>query len=161
MGSILWYTRHGVDGQRFRLREQVLPCLTNILGVKQVFTSAYRPSYNGQIERWNATLVDALTHVDTERDWDLHLGTACLSYNSSVHSSTGYAPLDLSSTREPAPSVRIRQVTLAPRDRESKIRYRDALLARAARFCAPARETNQENLKRYKGLYDYHVKSRH
>jgi hypothetical protein len=135
--------------------------LTNILGVKQVFTSAYRPSTNGQIERWNATLVDALTHMATERDWDLHLGTACLSYNSSVHSSTGYAPIELSSTREPAPSVWTRQVTLAPRDSESKIRYRNALLARAARLCAAARETNQGKLERYKRLYDYHVKSRH
>jgi transposase InsO family protein len=117
--------------------------LTNIIGVKQVFTSAYRPSTSGQVERWNPTLVDALTHMATERDWDLHLETACLSYNSLVHSSTGYAPIELSSTREPSPSVWTRQVTLDPRHSESKIRYCNALLARAARLCAAARETNQ------------------
>jgi Chromo (CHRromatin Organisation MOdifier) domain len=86
----------------------------------------------------------------TERDWNLHLGTACLSYYSSVHSSTGYVPIELSSTREPAPSVWTRQVILAPRDSESKIRYRKALLARAARLCTAAIDTNQGTLERYK-----------
>jgi hypothetical protein len=135
--------------------------LTNILQVKQVFTSAYRPATNGQIERWNATLVDALVHLATERDWDLHLGTACLSYNSSVHSSTGFAPIELSCTREPAPSVWCRPIGEPPRTGTRKIRYRHELLERAARLCMSARETNERRLERYKRMYDHHVRSRH
>ena len=34
--------------------------ITNMLGVKHVYTSAYRPSTNGQVERFNATLADTL-----------------------------------------------------------------------------------------------------
>jgi transposase InsO family protein len=79
--------------------------LINILGVRQVFTSAYRPATNGQIERWNATLADALTHLETEKNWDIHLGTVCMYYNSSVHSSTGFAPIELATTRDPASNV--------------------------------------------------------
>ena len=89
--------------------------MTTILGVKQVFTSAYRPATNGQIERWNVTLVDSLTHIATERNWDLHFGTACLAYNSFVHSSTGFAPIELSGTREPAPNVWCRPIGEPPR----------------------------------------------
>ena len=65
--------------------------LINILGVKHLFTSAYRPSTNGQVERWNATLVDSLTQLAREKDWDKSVGLACVAYNYSVHATTGYA----------------------------------------------------------------------
>lgn len=135
--------------------------LTKVLGVKHVFTSAYRPTTNGQVERWNATLVDTLTNFAREKDWDLSLGLACVSYNSSVHATTGYAPLELSTTREPAPSVWSRQPSLLPRGRDEKLQYRQALLARAARLCESAKETTHLRLERYKYLYDYHVRRRH
>jgi hypothetical protein len=135
--------------------------LNNVLGVKHVFTSAYRPSTNGQVERWNATLVDMLTHLALEKDWDRSLGLACVAYNSSVHSTTGYATLELSSCREPAPSVWARQPSLLARDTASKYRFRQALLARASRLCAAAKETSSTRLARYKRLYDHHVRRRH
>ena len=34
--------------------------ITDMLGVKHVYTSVYRPSTNGQVERFNATLADTL-----------------------------------------------------------------------------------------------------
>jgi transposase InsO family protein len=52
--------------------------LKKVLGVKHVFTSAYRPTTNGQVERCNATLVDTITHFAREKDWDLSLGLACI-----------------------------------------------------------------------------------
>jgi hypothetical protein len=55
--------------------------LTHVLGVKQVFTFAYRPTTNGQIEIWNATLVDSIAF---EKEWDLSIGLACIAYNSTV-----------------------------------------------------------------------------
>jgi transposase InsO family protein len=135
--------------------------LNNVLGVKHVFTSAYRPTTNGQVERWNATLVDMLTHLTREKDWDRSLGIACVAYNSSVHSTTGYAPIELSTTREPAPSVWSRQPSLLPRSKPEKFQHRQALLARAAKLCSAARETSALRLQRYKSLYDYHVRRRH
>jgi transposase InsO family protein len=59
--------------------------LTQVLEVKQVFTSAYRPTTNGQVERWNATLVDSISALAFENDWDLNMGLACIAYNSTVH----------------------------------------------------------------------------
>jgi transposase InsO family protein len=134
--------------------------LTNILGIRHVFTSAYRPETNGQVERWNATLVDMLAQLSREKDWDQSLGLACLAYNSSVHSSTGYAPMELACTREPAPSIWARQPSLIPRSREGKLKFRHELLARAAKLCSAAKETNTLRLQRYKYLYDHHVRRR-
>jgi transposase InsO family protein len=80
--------------------------LTHVLGgVKQVFTSAYRPTTNGQVERWNATSLDSIAAPAFEKECDLSIGLACISYNSTVHARTGYAPMELSSTRDTCPNV--------------------------------------------------------
>ena len=80
-----------------------------------------------------------------------------MAYNSSVHATTGYAPLELSSTREPAPSVWARQPSLLLKGRDRKYQIRQALLARASRLCSAAAETANVRLERYKYLYDHYV----
>jgi transposase InsO family protein len=42
--------------------------LTHVLRVKQFITSAYRPTTNGQVERFNATLVDSTAMLAFEND---------------------------------------------------------------------------------------------
>ena len=135
--------------------------LTHVLGVKQVFTSAYRPTTNGQVERWNATLVDALAMLAFEKDWDLSVGLACVAYNSTVHSTTGYAPMELSCTRDPCPNVWTRQPSLVSKNPAGKYKLRHQLLARAAKFRDSAVEKTEQKLARYKDLYDRHVRKRH
>jgi transposase InsO family protein len=64
-----------------------------VLGVHQIFTSAYHPSTNGQVERFNLTVVSMLSHyVGQGIHWYLLIGPCLAAYNSTVHSSTGYAP---------------------------------------------------------------------
>jgi transposase InsO family protein len=121
--------------------------LTHVLGVKQVFTSAYRPTTNGQVERWNATLVDAIATLAFERDWDLSVGLACVAY-STVHSTTGYAPIELSSTRDPYRNVWTRQPSLVPQSQKSNYQFRHQLLERAAKFRKAAAEKTEHKLAR-------------
>ena len=109
--------------------------LTQVLGVKHVFTTAYRPTTNGQVERWNASLVDLVSHLGTEKEWDLHIGLACTAYNSTVQSSTGFAPLELATTREPCPAVWTRVPTLRPPGKITKSHLRHQLLLRAKKLC--------------------------
>jgi transposase InsO family protein len=135
--------------------------LTHVLGVKHVFTSAYRPTTNGQVERWNATLADSLANIATEKDWDQHLGLVCTAYNATVHTSTGYAPIELACSRDPCPNVWTRSPDLRHKEGPGKQRFRHMLLDRAAKLCASARETNELRLERYKRLYDFHVCRRH
>jgi hypothetical protein len=120
-----------------------------------------RPRTGRPPTRWNATLVDTLMHFAHEKDWDISLGLAGVAYNSSVHATTDYVPLELSTTREPSPSVRSRQSSLFPRGRDKKRQYRQALMSRAARLCVSARETTHLRLERYKYLNEYHVRHRH
>jgi transposase InsO family protein len=94
--------------------------LTQVLGVKQVFTSAYRPTTNGQLERWNATLVDSFSVLAFEKDWYLSIGLACITYNYTVHTTTGYAPIEFSSTRDPCTNVWTRQPSLLANNPASK-----------------------------------------
>jgi hypothetical protein len=78
-----------------------------------------------------------------------------------VHSTTGYATLELSSTRELAPSVWARQPSLTPKDRDGKYKLRQAFLDRASRLCSAAADTANIRLGRYKYLYDHPVRRRH
>lgn len=136
--------------------------LTHILGIKHVFTSPYRPSTNGQTERWNATLMDTVSHyLVGKKEWDDLVGVAATSYNHSVHSSTGYTPFELALTRVPhgtlAPT-RSPDAWIKTNDKQS---YRHHLLARAAKLAGAAREKNLLQLERYKKIYDHKVKTRH
>jgi transposase InsO family protein len=135
--------------------------LTHVLGVKQVFTSAYRPTTNGQVERWNATLVDAIAMLAFEKDWYSSVGLACVADNSTVHTTTGYAPIELSSNRDPCPNVWTRQPSLVTKSPKAKYQLRHQLLARAANFRDTAVEKTEHKLARYKQKYDRHVRSRH
>jgi transposase InsO family protein len=46
--------------------------LTQVLGVKQEFTSAYRLTKNEQVERWNAALFDYISALAFKKNWDLN-----------------------------------------------------------------------------------------
>jgi hypothetical protein len=59
------------------------------------------------------------------------------------------------------PAVWTRTNTLIPTDTAERYRFRQELLARAAKLCSSARETNVRRLERYKRIYDYYVRNRH
>jgi transposase InsO family protein len=108
--------------------------VTQMLGIKHVYTSAYRPSTNGQVERFNATLADGLTILSAnDKEWDQVVGITCHAYNGSVHSSTGYAPFELACTRAPAVAVWTTQPILSSPDRKEKPMFRQKLLERVQR----------------------------
>ena len=73
------------------------------LGIKQVFTTAYHPQCNGQVERFNRTIVSQLRAYvgEHQNDWDLYHGALTYSYNNQIHSSTGVTPFELVLSRPP------------------------------------------------------------
>jgi transposase InsO family protein len=68
--------------------------LCKLIGAKRSLTTSYHPQADGQTEILNQTLEIALRcYVNPTRDdWDEYLDPFSLAYNSSYHSSTGYAP---------------------------------------------------------------------
>jgi transposase InsO family protein len=65
-------------------------------------TCVYHPQGNGQVERFNRTLLAMLSTVVNENmdDWDDHLPYVMSAYRSSVHDSTGCTPNKLMLGRE-------------------------------------------------------------
>ena len=76
--------------------------LCDRLGVDKIRTSPYRPSTNGNIERFHATmhaLIAKWVHSN-HRDWDTKLPAVAFAYRSSVQESTGFTPFFLMYGRE-------------------------------------------------------------
>jgi transposase InsO family protein len=135
--------------------------MTQMPGIKHVYTSAYRPSTNGQVERFNATLADTLVVLTKKtRDWDLAIGLACHACNNTVHSSTGYAPLELSCTRTPSVAAWTSRPTITGSSSTNKPLFRHKLLTRVSKLVHAARETNLLRIERYKRVYDAKVRAR-
>lgn len=67
------------------------------LGIQKLRTSVYHACCNGQCERFNLTLCEALTqYVKSNcRDWDKYLQMIAFAYNTSVHSTTQVTPYKL------------------------------------------------------------------
>lgn len=69
---------------------------TNNLGIKVVFNATATPRANGQIERYNRTILSSIsaTHED-ERKWDTVISPIVFSINSSINNATGKSPYEL------------------------------------------------------------------
>jgi hypothetical protein len=65
--------------------------------IREIHTTPYHPQTDGQTERFNATLMQALRkYIEEEpRGWDTKLQFVAFSYRTSVHSVTGYTPYQL------------------------------------------------------------------
>ena len=76
-----------------------------LVGASNLFTTTYHPRTNGQVERYNSTIVRALRHYITDhpRDWDLYADVLTYAYNCQPHSSSQIAPFELVLSNPPGP----------------------------------------------------------
>jgi hypothetical protein len=67
--------------------------LVATLHSKKIWTTAYHPQTDGQVERFNRLLADALS-INSRRliDWDQSLAFVSHAYNSTTHATTGVSP---------------------------------------------------------------------
>jgi transposase InsO family protein len=74
------------------------------LGISKVFTTAYHPQTNGQVERYNRTILAALRAYVAKRqdEWDEYNSAVTFAYNCRVHSSLGMPPFELTVSRLPS-----------------------------------------------------------
>jgi transposase InsO family protein len=73
------------------------------LGIAKIFTTAYHPQTNGQVERLNRTIINSLRGYFERRqnDWDEYTSAITFGYNCRVHSSLNLAPFELILSRPP------------------------------------------------------------
>lgn len=104
-----------------------------LLNAKKITTTPYNPQHNGQVERFNHTLVQMLTAYvkRDQKDWDRYLGLVKGAYHSCPHATTGYSPNYMMYGREL--SLPIDQV-LRPRERYENLDDYFSLLLKRTSF---------------------------
>ena len=80
------------QGRNFE--SKLFSALCEAMQIHKTRTTPYRPSSNGQVERFNRTLMDAVRcFVDGhQKNWDLHLAQIAGALRSAVNRTTGYTP---------------------------------------------------------------------
>ena len=91
---------HSDQGRQFEA--ELLAQLCQLLGIKKTRTTPYHPQSDGLVERFNRTILNMMAvlvgeHHDT---WEEQVRPACMAYNTSVQSTTGYSPFFLMFGRE-------------------------------------------------------------
>jgi transposase InsO family protein len=129
------------------------------LGITKVFTSAYHPQTNGQVERYNRTILNALRGYVTERqnDWDEYTSAITFGYNCRVHSSLNFAPFELVLSRPPTPlSVETPRSLSQETPATAKLRF----LQQLKELIPLARRRAAEAQGRYKDGFDDRVREK-
>jgi len=107
--TLLEYIRHYgpprklVSDRGGEFVNEVISELCSTFGIGRVVTTAYHPQMDGQVERWNRTLLQILQcYVNAHlSDWDLYLGLADYAYNTSYNPTINASPYYVLFGREP------------------------------------------------------------
>ena len=102
-----FFSRFGYPFQVFtdqgrNFESKLFAKLCEILEIHKARTTPYRPSANGQVERFNRTIVEAIRcYIDDAQDqWDRHLQQIAGALRSAVNRNTGFTPNKLMLGRE-------------------------------------------------------------
>ena len=83
------------NGRQFAAKFFQAVC--SLLGLSNIFTSTYHPQTNGQVERYNRTILAMLRNYVNEHqdDWDRYATALTYAYKNQVHRSTVTTPFYL------------------------------------------------------------------
>ena len=143
------------NGVQFTSKFFEAMCTT--LGVKHLTTTTYHPQTNGQVERYNRTLVARLRHyvAENQADWDDFVQPLTYAYNTQVHRSTGRSPFDLVLSRSPTnPTLPTDTALPTLPANATRQQVELGLLRRLASTIAQARSNLATAADRYKFFHD-------
>ena len=138
------------NGKQFTAKFFQDVCRT--LNVNNIFTTTYHPQTNGQVERFNRTILSALqTYIaDHPNDWDLYTDAITYAYNCQPQTSTSVAPFDLVLSRPP-PAIATKAEHSEP---QTAADFKNKWKANLQQTLATARKKLLETQARYKRNYD-------
>ena len=91
----IWGTPRILHSDKARnFESELFSEIMRLMGIKKTRTSSLHPQGNGMIERFNRTLIKMLVvHINNQpKTWDEYTKYACMAYNSTIHSTTGFTP---------------------------------------------------------------------
>ena len=144
------------NGPQFIAR--LFQSVCRLLGMKTVPSSAFHPQTNGQVERYNRSLLAMLRHYVGEHqdDWDRYASAVTYAYNMTVHRSTGATPFELVLSRPPPPFAMQHSTS---RRRQGKLRdLGDDYLTRLEDAITAARANLSAAQVRYKRDFDKRIR---
>ena len=129
------------------------------LGIANVFTSTYHPQTNGQVERYNRTVLAMLRSYVNEHqtDWDEYATALTYAYNNSIHRTTGTTPFNLVLSNPPASFLMHQSVTDSDATK-TKRQAREDFVSRLENAVATARVRLRKTQLRYKRDFDRRVR---
>jgi len=120
-----WVAAYGPPATVFsdngpQFRSTFFQGVCSLLGISNRYSTTYRPQTNGQVERYNRTIVGQLwTYVEDHQDrWDELVSMLTLAYNSGPQQSTGVAPLEFV-TPEQVRSLSVERMVGSPTPKET------------------------------------------
>jgi len=143
-------------GPQFRFT--IFQGIRSLLGITNRYSRTYHRQTNGQVERYNRTIVEQLrTFVeDHQYRWDALVSMLTLAFNSRPQQSTEVAPLD-SATPKRVGSLSVERVVGSPAPEEqdrSPRGVREAIRARLRNLVHKVRRPLSVAHRRYKRNYD-------
>jgi len=133
------------------------------LGIDTNYATPYHPQTNGQVERFNKTLVKQLRHYVNDHvvTWSRYLRVVVTAYISQVHGSTGHVPFAFVSPGRLTP-VAIELLTARADTGEvvTPVRAKEHFLRRLDALIPLVRDAIEKAQARYKRAFDKRVQAR-
>ena len=146
------------QGRNFE--SELLKHICTLLKIQKKRTTAYRPQTNGQAERTNRTLLNAIRcFVDSRQDdWDLYLPQITAAIRSAVNRNTGFSANKLMLGREINTPAEL-MFPGAPKNQIPVEKFVESLEEAMLKAHDVARKTLKVELKRQKCHYDLNQRS--
>jgi len=148
------------NGPQFR--STFFQWVCSLLGISNRYSTTYHPQTNGQVERYNRTILGQLrTYLKDHQDrWDALVSMLTLAYNSRPQQSTGAAPLEFV-TPERIRSLSVERMVSSrtPEETDCSSRaFREVIRARLRSLIHKVRRSLTLAQRLYKRSYDTRVR---
>ena len=146
---------HSDQGRNYE--SNIFRNLCKLLGIRKTRSSARHPQGNGQVERFNRTLIKMIrAYIEEDQtDWDLYLHCLTAAYRATSHESTNFTPNMLMLGREVRLPGEIITQQSVPSNEDTKYGdYVDNIKEHLENAHIIAQKHLQTNAKRHKELYD-------
>ena len=151
---------HSDQGANFE--SNLIKELCKIAMVEKSRTTPYHPMGNGQVERFNQTLLKMLGTLEDHQknDWKAHVHTLVHAYNATFHDSIGYSPYFLMFGRHPRLAVdAFLGLNSDPLSSKPQAEYVRKLRDRLSFAYKKAQEVSKKAAAKHKLNYDLRARS--